>query len=256
MINEPETDPELSFKEVEKDQSTTGPIQEIDTANPLYFQLSSMASSRYAALKPISDEIVSLLKRQTLSTQPDFTSRLIKLQQKYTDADREEQNKIFKKFHTITQDHQFLPAEKFLDFIHATGLKTLFQEYLLSQKKKSKEIQISDEQIDQQFQNIQASTTWQELEQHAAQINQFLQFDRVYDEGRLISFQNSARSIVTQKLNQFILSSTEALPANAFNPEYLQTLINIIKSVWITDPDMHDFYIAEFELREPIPESN
>lgn len=223
-------------------------IQEVDTDHPLFSQLSSIADARSSTLNPIAEEIIDLVNKQTTSVQSDFTSRLIKLQQKYADADREEQNKIFKKFHKIAHDHHFLPAAKFMEYVHVSGLKPLFQEYL---KKQSKDHQITDEQIEQQFQNLKTSSTWQELEQHSAQINQLLQFERVPDEGRLTAFQDSARSIVTQKLNQFILSSTEALPASAFNPEYLQNLTNIIKAVWIIDPEMHDFYIAEFELRAP-----
>jgi hypothetical protein len=242
---------EMPFAAIEEDRVDS----DVDIEDPLYIQLVAMADARCSTLQPIEDEIVELVKKQTLSAQPEFTGRLIKLQQKYADVDREEQNKIFKKFHTLTQDHFFLPAAKFLEFVQAAGLKVLFQDYLSQLKKKSKELHISDEQIELQFQAAQTSSTWQELEQHATQINQLLQFDRVPDEARLIAFQNSARSIVTQKLNQFILSSTEALSTSAFNPEYLQTLTNIIKAAWITDPEMHDFYITEFELRAPEPSS-
>lgn len=224
---------------------------QVDTEDPLFLQLSTIANFRQILLKPIADEMIDLLKKQSLAAQPDFTNRFAKLQQKYADADRDQQNKIFKKFNAMTHENIYLPAAKFLELVQAADLKVLFQEYLLSLKQQSSGHQISDEQVAQQFELIQESATWQELEHHVAQISQLLQFDHLPEEGRLIAFQNSTRSLVTQKLNQFILSSTEALPSEAFAPDYLQTLTNILKAVWITDPDTHDFYIAEFELRGP-----
>ena len=250
-INDRDIELEELFIETKSEPIELDNILEVDKDHPLFFQLIFITNSRFSALGPIAEEMIELLNKQTNSIQPDFTSRLLKLQQRYTDTDKEELNKIFKKFQKITQDSFFIPAAKFMEFIQALGLKTLFQEYLSGIKKKSKEIQISNAQMEQQFQNIQASSTWQELEQHLAQINQLLQFDRVPDETRLISFQNSVRLAVTQKLNQFILSSNESQLTSTFAPEYLQQLTNIIKLAWITDPEMHDFYISEFELRIP-----
>lgn len=226
-------------------------IQDVDSENPLFIQLTGIAKLRQIALKPLASETIMLVKKQTLSAQADFPIRLAKLQQKYLEADLNEQAKLFKKFGTIIHDNTHLPAAKFLEYFQATNLKNAFEDYLLNLKKQSKEQQVTDEQIAKQFHIIQASTSWQELEKNTAQINQMLQFNRVSDADRLITLQNSTRSMVTQKLNQFILSSSEALPSNAFNPDYLETLTHILKAVWITDPSTHDFYIAEFELREP-----
>lgn len=223
----------------------------VDTDHPLFHQLSSLANIRQFTLKPITEEIIVLLKKQAKSAQSEFDSQMAKLQQKYLEASKEEQNKIFAKFKTITHDNAYLPAATFLEFIKSANLKVLFQTYLKELKEKSNDKQLSTEKIEQQFLLVQESQTWDDLEKHAAQINQLLQFDHVSDSERLVALQNSARSQVTQKLNHFILSSSEALPSNAFNPDHLQTLTNILKLIWITDPDTHDFYIAEFELREP-----
>lgn len=242
---------EQSPVEIKPEQLVVQVIQEVDKGHPLFSQLLAIPSARSSNLQPIADEIIEFVNKQTSSIQPEFTSRMLKLQQKYADADKEELNKIFKKFQKMTQDSFFLPASKFMEFIQASNLKPFFQEYLSSIKKKSKDTQITDEQIEQLFQNIQESATWQELEQYSAQMNQLLQFDRVPDETRLIALQSSARSNITQKLNQFILSSNEGLPSSSFTPDHMQHLTNILKSAWITDPEMHDFYISEFELRTP-----
>lgn len=237
------------------ESSSDAPLQyngsyDIDTEDPLFMQLKAISSFRQSILKPVSDEIIDLLRKHTLMAQPDFDQHFAKLQQRYIETDREQQTKIFKKFIAITHENAYLPAAKFLEFIQASDLKVLFQKYLSSLRQQYPDHQISDEQVEKQLKQIQESKTWQDLELYVSQASQLLQFDRMSDEVRLVAFQNTTRSIVTQKLNQFILSSTEALPADAFAPDYLQTLTNILKSVWITDPDTHDFYIAEFELRE------
>ncbi|HEV8051444.1 MAG TPA: hypothetical protein VGP47_03040, partial [Parachlamydiaceae bacterium] len=241
-----------SFPEGQNDAAKDSELNhDVDTDNPLFNQLTAIAKTRQFTLKPISEEIIVLLKNQTKSEQTEFDTRLAKLQQKYNEASKEEQNKIFAKFKAIAHDNAYLPAATFLEFVKSANFKVLFQLYLKGLKENSKDQQLSGEQIDQQFQKVKESQSWDDLEQYAAQINQLLQFEHVFDADQLIAYQNSARSLVTQKLNQFILSSNEALPSNAFNPDHLQTLTNILKLIWITDPDTHDFYIAEFELREP-----
>lgn len=260
--NEPTALPDASFdQDLTLFKNTENPIEEpitklknakeVDTEDPLFLQLAAVANFRQSSLKPITEEMTDLLRKHSMTAQLDFPIRFAKLQQKYADADHEQQTKIFKKFHAITHENAYLPASKFLEFVEAADLKILFQEYLLTLKQSSEEHQVTDDQMDQQFKLIQESTTWQELEHNVNQTSQLLQFERLADEARLVAYQNTTRSLVTQKLNQFILSSTEALPSDAFAPDYLQILTNILKAVWITDPDTHDFYIAEFELREP-----
>jgi hypothetical protein len=231
-------------------KETTMISKEIDKEHPLFIQLSGIANLRQATLKPYMSEIISLLKKHTELAQSDFANRFSKLQNRYEVADKEEKEKTFKKFNQLVHDNSYLPATKFIEFIHAANLDVIYKEYLANLDQKI-DNHLSNEQIEIQIEAIQNSKSWQELEHHTAQINQLLQFEHIPDEIRLSTYQNHVRSIVTQKLNQFILSSTEALPSHSFNADYLQTLTNILKAVWITDSETHDFYIAEFELRDP-----
>lgn len=241
----------LTHSDASGSQDESTPNNPIDNNDPLLLQLAAIGSLRQLVLKPIADDMVDLLKKHTLSAQPDFSSRFEKLQQKYAEVDEEQKDKIFKKFKAIIHENVYLPAAKFIEYLKASDLRIAFQEYLLRLRQQFSENQISNEQIEQHFQHIQESTTWQELENQVLQINKLLQFDHLSDDIQLIVLQNTTRILVTQKLNQFILSSNEALPSKAFAPENLQTLINILKAVWISDPDTQDFYVAEFELREP-----
>lgn len=239
-----------SPKEDRDSNSHQNPSNVVDTENPLFLQLSALANARHSALMPLTDEMTDLLKKHAQAAQPDFQARYAKIQQQLMEANREQQTKIFKKFDGLFREYSDLPATSFSDYIKAAHLDTLFQAYLSELNKRPPDSQLTDEKIAIQLKRIEDSHTWQELEHSVHQTNQLLQFDHIPDETRLIAFQNSARLIVTKKLNQFILSSDGTLLTNEFTPDYLQSLTNILKSAWINDPDTYDFYINEFELRE------
>lgn len=223
----------------------------VDANDPLFLHLTAMVSARHAALKPISDEIADLLKKESCSAQLDCPTRLAKLQTKYFNVHRDEQVKLEKKFEAIANEYAHLPATTLMDFIRAVDLEVAFQEYLKKLSQQPATQQISDQRIVEQIKRIGNSLTWPELENAVIQTNQLLRFENIPKEERLVAFQNSARLIVTQKLNQFILSSDGS--SNNFSPDYLQALSNILKNAWIVDPETYDFYIEEFELREPQP---
>ena len=265
-IGEPHDESETEVKDIQlKSETVDGPDEgreklpstlihnpgsAIDTDNPMFLQLSALANARHSALMPLTEEMTDLLKKHAHAAQSDFQARYAKVQQQLMEVNREQQTKIFKKFDGFFREYSDLPAATFSDFIKAANLDTLFQAYLIELNKRSSDSKVTDETIEIQLKRIEDSNTWQELEHNVHQTNQLLQFNQIPDESRLVAFQNSARLIATQKLNQFILSSNGALHTHEFKPDNLQSLTNILKSAWINDPDTYDFYINEFELRE------
>lgn len=221
----------------------------IDVDDPLYLHLKAIALARQQVLYPICNDISELMHAETQMVQPDFINRCAKLQQKYLAADQEQQVKLEKKFEEINNEQVHLPALTLLNFIKAAGLEIAFQSYLKKLSEHPSTRQITDEKVFEQIKFIERSATWPELDVAANQINRLLRFQNIPNEERLTAFQNNARLVVTQKLNQFILSSD--LTSNNFSPDYLQSLSNILRNSWIVDPETYDFYIDEFELREP-----
>ena len=222
----------------------------INQRDPLFLRLSALITARQQALKPIGDEMIALLQTQTQKWQQAFAARFLKLQAQYLKIDEEQHAKIVEQLAAIASDTTYLPASRFIEFVKAAELESFLQEWLTVVKQKLPTNQISDEEIEQLHKQIEASTTWQELENHVAHVADLLHFGKVPDEESLISYQNSIRTHVIQKLNLFFLSSDNmALPKEAFMPEYRQTLINILESAWIIDPDTYNYYLDEFESR-------
>lgn len=227
----------------------TNLIDDVDEDNPLFLQLSALNVFRQQVLRPISEEMISLLNKETQSAQPDFASRLQQLFTKYLEVNEEQQAKIGRKIDVIYRENSHLPASQFLNLSKAAALEESLKEYLSLLKKQLVTPEITQEQMEKRLQKIEKASNWLDLEQEIAETIEILNLERIPEEDRLVAYQNATRSRVIQKLNQFLLSSEHSLPTQAFDSEYRYTLINILKMGWITDPDTSDFYLSEFDLR-------
>lgn len=221
----------------------------IDHDDPLFLRISALISARFQALKPLNDALIALINKHTQKLQADFDSQLALLQDKYAQADEEQRKKLAKELGAIIRDNSNLPAARLLDFIKASELNASLQDYLNTVQQQGLVAMPLKTQMEEQIKEIEMSANLQDLEQKAVQIASKLNFESIPDEEILISYQNSARSKVIQKLNEFLLSSDHALSQEAFSPECRQMLTHILESAWIIDPDSYDFYISEFELR-------
>lgn len=231
------------------------PQIDIDEDNPLFLQLSALNVFRQQALRSISDEMISLLNKETQCAQTTFYSRFPQLLAKYLEVSKEQQAKIQKKLDAIYKENTHLPASEFLTFAKVAGLQESLREYLSTLKQQMRTPEFSQEQIEKKLKKIEKAANWQELEQELAETVEILNLERIPDEEHLIAYQNATHSRVIQKLNQFLLSSDHPLPPHAFDAEYRYTLIHVLKMGWITDPDTYDFYLSEFELRTAMPRS-
>lgn len=222
----------------------------IDQRDPLFIRLSALTTNRQQELQPISDEITSLLHAQTLAWQPSFAEHFLKLQAQYLKIDEEQLGKIVQSLAAISRDTTYLPASRFLEFVKAAALEPFLQQWLTTLKQDPATNQISAEEIEQLHKQIEMSATWQELENNIDPVADLLYLGNIPDEENLISYQNAIRTHVIQKLNLFFLSAdNQALPKEAFMPEYRQILINILESAWIIDSDTYNFYLDEFDLK-------
>ncbi|MEI8366203.1 MAG: hypothetical protein WCF65_07270 [Parachlamydiaceae bacterium] len=223
--------------------------ESVDFDDRLFLQLSSIAHTRQLALMPISDEMINLLELQSHAAQSNFSDIFAKLEHRYVETSRNQDEKMFKKFGYLTQEYVHFAAARFVSFIKATDLTVSFKNYLVEIKNRSSARQISDEIVSKQLTNIEKSNSWYELEMLSTQFNELLQFETVSDEARLIALQGSVWSAVARKLNEFILPSEHSLLAESFTSRDLQSMTNVLKAVWITNPQIYDFYTMAFQLR-------
>lgn len=217
--------------------------------DPLYLQISALANQRTKTLKPIGEEIVSLINKEISAPSEDFPQKLADLNVRFKGEVDDQHEKVQQKLGAIIRENPQVPAGKFAEVVRASHLESDFKTYLTKLQTQTGLRKESQEEIEYHINQIQTCTSWQELEHQANQVASLLQFEQLPDLPLLISFQNSARSHVIQKLNQFLLSSDHALPDAGFSPEYREMLQNILKTAWIVDPDTYEFYVSEFELR-------
>lgn len=221
-----------------------------DQNDPLLLQLIALASARQAALKPIAEELIEQVRKETLSTQTGFQQQFDDTKKQFEQTDVEQQGKIFAKFDELLKENTQLSASKFVELIQQANLSPIFRSYLHQISLRQSENAVSEDEIESQLKMIGQSASWNELEERITQVNKWLQFSNVPNEIRLIALQNKARLNTTQKLSEFILDSKASNDAIDFDDARLVTLFNILNAAWITDPDTHDFYIAEFEQRK------
>lgn len=221
-----------------------------DQKDPIFLQLNALANLRQTTLKPLAEEMIELVKKETLSSQAGFAQTLEEAKEKFEQADKEQQDKIFAKFEELIKENPHLPASKFVDLVQQTNLTPVFRAYLQKVSLNLTSDAVPEDQIESKLKEVKESKSWIELEERISQANRWMQFTHVPNEIRLIALQNNARLITTQKLNQFILASDGPNKTADFNDERMVSLVNILNAAWITDPDTHDFYIAEFEQRK------
>lgn len=227
------------------------PVQkmEIDEDNPLFLQFSALSVFRQQALRPLNEEIIATLNQETQAPQGNFESKIKQLLSKYIEVDNEQQVKLQRKIDGIYRENTHVSASHFFHLAKIAGIKQPLMDYLGNLKRMLHTPEFTQEKLDKYLQKIEKASNWQEFEQEVAELIEILNLERIPDEETIIAFQNSTRSRIIQKLNQFILSPEHPQILQAFDPEYRYTLIHILKMGWITDPDTYEFYLNEFDLR-------
>lgn len=222
---------------------------EVDEDNPLFLQFSALNVCRQQALRPINEEILSILNQETQSSQKNFETKIKQLLTKYIEVNNEQQAKIQRKIDGIYRENPHVSASQFFHLAKVAGIRQPLMDYLDHLKKMQYAPEFTQEKLDEHLQRIEKASNWQNFEQEVAELVEILSLERIPDEETVIAFQNATRSRIIQKLNQFILSPEHPQVLQAFDSEYRYTLIHILSMGWITDPDTYDFYLNEFDLR-------
>lgn len=220
-----------------------------DIANPLFFQLSALASHRQQVLKLISKDITSLLEQEDQSAVVDFKEKFNTLTQKYILATEEETTRLAKGIKKLYGEYSSLPLVDFLHFLKSAGLSSFAQEIL---KKQEEELAlasnvIKEEDIDHQLKHLRESSDFVELESEIINANKLFTLDNIPDPEKVISLQNTLRSETQNKLNEFLLSSKTPLTEVDFSKESRVLLEKILKASWIRQQEEVEYYLSEFD---------
>jgi len=244
--NTAQKSPKAPFVQIQEQTTSKAEEYGIDQHDPLFVGLKAVINARQQALKPISDEMIALLNKQTNSSQQNFAAHFTKLQLQYLTANKEIRLESALALGVIAKDSGYLPVSRFIEYVKATELESILQDYLTTIKQRQSTTRMPEE-IEMLLKQLEECSSWQELEQNTSLVTSQLNFENIPDVGKLAAYQNTARTYVIQKLNHFLVDSTGQLPPEAFMPEHRQTMITILETAWVTDPDTYNFYLAEFD---------
>ena len=221
----------------------------VDVSNLLFKKLSLIAQEWHEAVAIATNPMIELLKKQSLTEQLNFFQSYKKLEQKYFDTLHDQQNILSQKFEDLINESSAISAAKFMKFINATHLNVSFQQYLKLIGMNNSKNHINESQIQMLLNKVKGAQSWHELEYIVIQANQILQFSVIPDEGRLVAWQGIVTVAVQKKLDELLFLSDSPRQINDFVPGYFQSIMNILRAAWMSDSDLYDFYITEFEFR-------
>ena len=219
----------------------------VDHGDPIHLHLTGLLDYRQKILKPISDAMIQLLMQESLAPQSDFSNQFLRLQTKYMEHIEEQQYEIDQHIGRVLISNPYLPAVQVIEYMKAAGLEDSFDKYLKSMNRDGASLENLHELIEIQLDLVEACTDWKSLNQIMTEVANILQFENVPDQNTLIVYQDAARSRVTKKLAQFLLSHDHALPKESYSKEDRQLLVHILDISWVIDWDAYDFYLDEFD---------
>ncbi len=215
--------------------------------HPMLFQLSALSSARREGLTTIAKEIQTLLNNQIQEYNPNFSEKLADLAIQFQQKDMEEKEKISKILADLYEDYSDLPLAQVLPYTKTAGLEHIISEMLSRQSKALEEQNLSEELIGAQLQMIKKAKTFGELDDSTTKAANLLTLKFIPDPEQLISYQNETKFLVTDKLEEFLLSRDFEMPKSEFQADNRNILNHILEISWITDPHEASFYLNEFD---------
>lgn len=224
---------------------------EVDPHHPLFLRLASMTLERQRALKAISDRMKVLLNQHDDGKTEAFAENFSKLLSWYLQVDQQRQEKLMQELKTLYQEYSSMPLSQFIEYVKASGLRSIAKESLSQISNEADYIAVTPEQIAFHFQKIQGAKSFSELNKVVIKAVALLNLNQIPDHEKLIRYQNEMRLRTLQQLSKFMLSPTSRLASSEFTENNRMILEGLLKAAWVTDHDETAFYLNEFDLLIP-----
>lgn len=231
------------------DPSETKEGDKPEADHPLVLQLKSLSSSREQMLKSTSSQMISLLNQHTHEYHENFTAQFQQLLEQYQKVDLEQQEVIVQELTNLYKEYSSKPLSELLGYAKAAGVENLITVALKEQTEKIGGQQISNEKIEELMKNIREAKTFLQLELNINEAAKKLTLKYIPDLQQVVTSQNAMRSLVHQKLSEFMLSPETHVALSEFNSTNRILLENILKTSWITEQEEYDFYLTEFDQK-------
>ncbi|HRD55011.1 MAG TPA: hypothetical protein PLC42_01300, partial [Parachlamydiaceae bacterium] len=216
--------------------------------HPVVFQLLALSSARSQTLAAIAKEINALLESQIHVYNPHFAEKLADLAIQFQQKDMEEKEKISKILKELYEGYSDIPVAHMLPHTKSAGLEHIVSEMLLRQSETLSEENLSQELIGAELQRIKKAKTFAELDESTTKTVGLLNLKLIPNPEQLIAYQNETKALVTEKLEEFLLSSQFPIEQLEFSAENRNLLNHILDISWIHNSHETSFYLNEFDL--------
>jgi len=136
----------------------------VDPNHPLLLKLQALTSERVRSLKSLSDEMITLLDRQTHEIIPDFKERFHSLLDRYEEEDSLKRTKMVENLASLYHEYSEMPLEQFLAFIEVAELTAFVKETLKFHHQKEETLTLGPKQVETLLEQIKTISSFEELE--------------------------------------------------------------------------------------------
>lgn len=223
-------------------EGTEGEVQQ----HPVYFKLLAIRQERQNALRPLSDQWISLITRHVNQPISQFNQELEELTSQFETADRASLKNMTEEIYQVYHEYSVLPVSKFMEYCRLVGLEPFVNQTLNLNAANSDGKHIpSPEEIAHAAEQISLSTNWEDLQAAVIEAVAPLNLNIISNSDLLNDYQQRIRTSTLRMIKRFILSP-DSLPPHAFSAETRDMLLNIMNRAWINDPEQRQFFLTEF----------
>ena len=220
---------------------------DIDLQHPLYLQLKASYDERKRALKSISRRMVELLNQQNSELLPGFEASFSELWAEYLKTNSHSQHKIIQELSDLYQEYADIPLEEFLKYVDKAKLSSFAHATLDEQRSTMGDQQLSQEEIEEIFTNIDRAESLHELEHVVEQAVHTLTLENLPNTELLIESQDEMRNHTLSRLQFLLLSLESPYVIEPLDERDRNVLANILENAWINDPNEEEYFLSEFD---------
>lgn len=217
--------------------------------HPLSLQMTSLTATRHQALLPLAEKMATLLAHENQLPNAAFHDEFMALLNEYETEDKVQQDRVSHGIAALHREYTKMPMAEFMEFIKAAKVEPYFEHYQREHQQTTPAFQQAMRyyETEQLIEKIKTAQDLQDLALKVQIASAAITLDNVPDASMIIAYQGKVSSQVETVLSRLLLSQDQRLPQEAFTAAARLALIEALKSSWITDSDVHEFYLKEFD---------
>lgn len=212
----------------------------VDTDNPIYLYLSSLAAAREKELRLFATNINTLLNQQNHTPLDNFPDRLSEALSKYNEVDKMHLEQIKQTIKSIYKQQVHMSLNDFLVYVKAAGFESL-----VHSSGTGGNLQEEWSTLTAQIDNI---TSFSAMYEHVQKTINKYDIDDLIDFKELQRYQNEFRNKVLDWLEKQLLSAHEHFPNSRLTQQEQESFKALVNLEKVFHANERDYFLKEFVL--------